>query len=471
MASVYNSWAQNSHNTYDFQAPTGDGTPFGLYFDAGIIKKDARPLINATDDPHGKPYVDGTFYYTGKSTYYTDYENGEWNYDDPDFPYFKTTKKPIKFYSGQVITISGGQEHNGISMQVFYIGRVLGVYQPPGNEDGSFDDSTILIKCITILKDTLLGGYTIDNWTIDYAGSNYSNYVQNYNDASKMSISGGRATIDFPLTSEYNSEPEFNEYGDPDTGNWGFDVSYVWGSRFIVIEDDEKHLPWSGIEVGVSHVQLTATSETTITNTLTTATSYGEHGGVYNYDYIETEQNINYSYDQTPISITYTFDALDYELTKQSQIYDPESPDYNPDANYVDNGERIIIETVDHTASNFNTGSYGDAEYGEFVCDEYDEGGACIAGHIEWHTESYDFREVSYFPTTDVYVNTYLGNYADYNLKDIEDEPGVSGRKEIDFTSPYWPQNPKGSGTDFITSDKYEYPDPPSFFYFKPTDE
>lgn len=471
MGELFKSWAQNSHNTFDFQAPTGDGTPFGLYGDAGIIKKDARPRIKELGTQHNSPIVNSNYQYIGQSDSYTDFENGVWSYEGYNNGSYTTKRKIVKFENGQIVTVYGikeippppGASGPGTKMEIFYIGRIVGIYQPTEqNEDGTFDDSSIIVKCLEIKTDTTTPGKRIDNWIIDYVGksnTNYGgiydvayggdhfNYVQNENGRSKMAISGGWAKYDFPdYSNEYPTDYEENITD----GHYSTTITSYYGARFSIFPDDEKHIPWSGISIGVSHLLQTETREIENNPSIETYTSPNEDGTVYNYDYVVYDRQENYTYEQEPVTSYYTFDAIDYDLYKLSIAYD--SPDYDPDANFIFLGQ--YVDQLDYYSTQYNLGSYGTT----WVEDE--------SGR---HIESFDFRRMSYVATNASEVRQAFPG--DFLLRDVggDDYPGFS---VADFQYPYWNQNPIGSGfNDFVTSDKYEYPDPPSFFYFKPTDE
>ena len=459
MGQVYNSWVQNAHNTYDFQAPTGDGEPYALYFDAGIIAKDAKPLITSNDS-HGSPIVNSNYLYIGGSRNYPDLENGYW-----ENGVYKYLYKPIKFYTGQVVSVFGYKSvtinDQTIIYKIFYYGRILNVYQPsPSHEDGTFDDSAIFVKCLKIVTDTLPFGESIDYWTIDYPGSPYAyyNYVQNYNDRSKLAISGGSAKFDFNTYYETPDMPPVTETdGDPSTFNYTQTTTYYYGGRFEFSREDEKHKPWSGITVGVSHL-ITTTNKTEEYNpTLITVEGQPDENGAYtNYAYVENDYQVSYDYEQEETNNTYEFDAGDYDLYLQTF---PENPDYDPNANFIDLGGELVGAEIDSTGVTENVGSYG--EY--FVCDEYDpDTGECVNGHLV----GFDNRDESHFRDVITTTSRILrGDQTDFDLKTVDEE---TGQQAFNYESPYWIQQPDGQ-LRFATSDKYDFPDPKDFFYYKPT--
>lgn len=452
MGQVFNSWAENSHNTYDFPAPVGDGLPFGLYFDAGIIKKDVRPEIIGTVNSNEKIVVGTTYTYTGQSRHYTDYEHGVW-VDGA----LKTKEKPIKFYIGQVISVygtisfiinPGTPRQKTIVTECHYIGRISSVYQPSEqNTDGTFPNSTISVVCVNIIKDTRIAGHPVESWKIGYVGTGYPgaydtyyNYVQNYNDASKMAISGGYGNLVFP---EYASDSEIVVV----TSDDGLETTYsrVWGARFTLTEEDEKHNPWSGITVGVSHLL----NETTyfVQSNPSVATIEGgvdQWGNYTNRDYVEYDSVESYSYSQEPIHLTYTFDYYDYELYKE--VLD----ETNPDANYLDIGGNLVFSEIKVTETGpFNLGYYGMA-----------------GGSEESPPEGFDDRQPVMVSESLTIITREI--QPDFNLKVIDTETGQS---TYDNESPYWNQVPNdGNATPGTSSDKFDFPDPYDFFYFKPKD-
>ena len=471
MAKVYNSWAQNSHNTYVFQAPTGDGIPFGLYYDDGIIKKDARPRITQIETEHPSPVVGMTYTFIGVSDWYHDYENGVWTYppEGDESGTYTIKPKPIKFHIGQVVTVYGSKEiiqpgHPNVLMEILYVARITSIYQPEVKEDGEFDESFITVICLEVKKNTTIGNRKIDTWTVDYAGrsnsnvsqrdGDYFNYVQNYNDGSKMAISGGRASFDFPSPSPYQ-EP-FVTIGD---NGLDFNVIYYYGGRFTVFEDEEKHRPWSGITVGVSHLVNVFTTITRDYNTRIPV-RYGEpdeHGAVFNVQYSVSDREILNFVEQSLGSFTYEFDSGDYELYQDSQTGDPNANYVELDASYE---ESVLFDDE----QSVTVGFFGT----RWVADpESPDGGSLESFDDRYEVTGY-YRQtqntVSISDETDYEYLTYVI---------IDDDNTLIGTRIFpDYQNPWWPQNPVGSnGADFYTSDKYEFPDPYNFFYFKPTNE
>jgi hypothetical protein len=456
MGEVFNSWAQNSHNTYDFPAPVGDGLPYGLYFDAGIIKKDARPRIIGSVNSNEKVVVGETYTYTGQSLHYTDYENGVW-VDGA----FVTKEKIIKFYAGQIIIVYGTVSfiihpdtpiQETIVTECYYIGRISYIYQPAEQEtDGTFEDSIVSVVCVDIIKDTRVDDHAVPYWKISYAGTQnpalldpaydtYYNYVQNYNDSPKMAISGGRAELLFP---EYASD----SVPDIVTSDDGFEIttSRIWGARFTLTEEDEKHNPWSGITIGVSHL-LNEETYIVVANPSfkTIAGQSDQYGNYTNYDIVEYAPVVSYSYNQEPVSLTYKFDYYDYELYKQ--VLD----NTDPDANYLDIGGNLVTNYSKQTFQGpFSLGSYG-----------------MEGGSEESPPESFDNRQPTMVDETFTDINREF--QPDFNLKVVDEETGQS---TYDIESPYWNQVPNGTASGEFpntSSDKFEFPDPYDFFYFEP---